>query len=133
MYAGFVIDELSAARDFYTSKLGFEVTFAAEWFILLTRGDNQIGFMKPGVEFVAPVFRSRFGGGAWVAVEVEDVDAVYAELRERVEIAAPLTTESWGERHFVIVDPQGIALDFVQLVASPGSSTSSSGAGAGRA
>jgi len=49
------------------------------------------------------------------AIEVEDVDALYEEIkRKNVEIAVELRDEPWGDRHFVIVDPNGVGIDLVK-------------------
>ena len=43
-----------------------------------------------------------------LSIEVEDVDAVYAAMRERgAEIVHPLTDEEWGVRRFFVRDPDG--------------------------
>ncbi|MFJ3662454.1 VOC family protein [Streptomyces sp. NPDC090119] len=43
-----------------------------------------------------------------LSIEVDDVDAVYAALRERgAEIVHPLTDEEWGVRRFFVRDPAG--------------------------
>ncbi|WP_329009269.1 VOC family protein [Streptomyces sp. NBC_01601] len=43
-----------------------------------------------------------------LSVEVDDVDAVYAALRERgAQILYPLTDEEWGVRRFFVRDPGG--------------------------
>ena len=47
-----------------------------------------------------------------VSIEVEDVDAVYAEARRRgLEIVHPLTDEPWGVRRFFVKDPNGRVLN----------------------
>jgi len=50
-----------------------------------------------------------------VVVEVPDVDAVYRSLA--LELPEP-TTASWGARWFVVRDPDGVPLSFVQWIAS---------------
>ncbi|MDT0381591.1 VOC family protein [Streptomyces sp. DSM 42041] len=43
-----------------------------------------------------------------MSVEVDDVDAVHALLRERgAEIVHPLQDEEWGVRRFFVRDPDG--------------------------
>jgi uncharacterized glyoxalase superfamily protein PhnB len=53
----------------------------------------------------------------WIAIDVEDVEAEQARLRAlRVPIECALREEPWGDRHFVVVDPNGIGVDVVQRV-----------------
>jgi uncharacterized glyoxalase superfamily protein PhnB len=43
-----------------------------------------------------------------LSVEVDDVDAAYALMRERgAEIVHPLCDEEWGVRRFLVRDPGG--------------------------
>jgi uncharacterized glyoxalase superfamily protein PhnB len=50
-------------------------------------------------------------------VDVPDVEAEYQRIRSmEVPIEAELRDEPWGDRHFVIVDPNGIGVDIVQRV-----------------
>jgi Uncharacterized protein conserved in bacteria len=53
----------------------------------------------------------------WIAVEVEDADAEYKRMQALgVPIEVDLRDEPWGDRHFVVVDPNGIGVDVVQRV-----------------
>lgn len=66
-----------------------------------------------------PVSRRDLNGkGVYLTIEVEDVDAYYKELQEKgVPIALALKDEPWGDRHFSIVDPNGIGIDIVTYAA----------------
>lgn len=111
----FATDVLAACRDFYTD-LGFEVVRDGGQFLQLgwpTEPGLQIGFVERGVPGESPVFQTRFrGGGVFLGIEVEDVDAVFQELRARGHrIVVPLTQEPSGRRHFGILDPNGVPID----------------------
>lgn len=59
------------------------------------------------------------GPGVWVCIDVDDVDAHYERLqRLGVGIEHPLRDEPWGDRHFVVLDPNGVGVDVVQRPAS---------------
>lgn len=109
-------DLVQASRDFYVRLFGCEVVFEADWFVLLQLGGAELGFLKPGLDSQAAIFRPAFQGqGVWVTVDVEDVQAEYQRIRELgVVIEAPLREEPWGDRHFVVLDPNGIPVDVVQ-------------------
>ena len=50
-----------------------------------------------------------------VSIKVTDVDAAYAEARQRgYEIVHPLTDEVWGVRRFFVRAPDGNVLNIVQ-------------------
>ena len=111
----FATDVLAACRAFY-SDLGFEVLRDTGGFLQLGWPSDpslQIGFVERGLPDQSPVFQTRFrGGGVFLGIEVEDVDATHAELRRRGHrIVVPLTSEPWGRRHFGILDPNGVPID----------------------
>lgn len=50
-----------------------------------------------------------------MAVDVEDVDAEYRRIKGLgIPIETEIRDEPWGDRHFVVVDPNGIGVDVVQ-------------------
>ena len=119
-YNGIVTSRLEESKQFYTNKLGFTVKFENEWFVLLTRGERELAFMLPKLEFQSEIFRDEFAGkGLWVTIEVENVAAEYEKIKAmEVSIAVELRTEEWGETHFSVVDPNGIGIDFVHYKAA---------------
>lgn len=49
--------------------------------------------------------------------EVEDVDSEYERFKEQnVEIIQNLKDEEWGQRHFIISDPNGILIDIIEMI-----------------
>ncbi|WP_153034868.1 VOC family protein [Amycolatopsis sp. YIM 10] len=88
-------------REFY-GLLGFEEVMNHGWIMTLASPDNpgaQLSFMT--ADKTAPVCPE-------VSVEVDDVDAAYAEfLASGAEIVHPLQDEEWGVRRFFVRDPDG--------------------------
>ena len=116
LWTGIVTEKVRESRDFYTRLFGCEVVFDSDWFVLLQLGGAELGFLAPGLDSQAPPFRRPFhGDGIWVAIDVEDVDAEYARLCELgVPIEVEIRDEPWGDRHFVVRDPNGIPIDIVR-------------------
>lgn len=121
LWSGIVTDKIQESKDFYVRLFDCTVVFDSDWFVLLELGGAELGFLAPHHELQAPMFHAPFeGGGVWVAVDVDDVDAEYARLRALdVPIELPIRDEPWGDRHFVLRDPNGIAVDVVCHAASP--------------
>ncbi len=115
--AGIVTEKLSETKDFYTNILGFGVGFENEFYILMHTPDqsSEISFLKPNHPSQKPIFQSPFNGkGVYLTIEVEDVDTVYKELKEKgVVMEFGIRDEPWGDRHFAIIDPNGIGIDIV--------------------
>ena len=115
--AGIITDKLIETKKFYTSFLGFGVTFENDFYLLLHTPDHQaeISFLLPDHPSQQPLFHKPFNGqGVYLTIEVDDVDKVYEELKGKdVEIKIDLREEPWGDRHFAIQDPNGIGIDIV--------------------
>jgi len=118
LWTGFITDKVQESRDFYTKVLECSVIYEGEngWFVLLKLGESELGFMLPNLEFQAPVFRAAYAGqGAWITIDVDDAEAEYERIRALgIPIEVELREEPWGDKHFAIVDPNGIAVDIVQ-------------------
>ncbi len=116
--AGIVTAKLSESKAFYTSILGFGVTFENEFYLLMHTPDRDasISFLLPGHPSQQPLFHPAFGGkGMYLTIEVEDVDKLYSDIRKKgVAIKIEIRNEPWGDRHFAIEDPNGIAIDIVK-------------------
>ncbi len=116
--AGIITNKLQETKQFYLQTLNFTVKFENEWFILLQTPDenNQLAFMQPHHPSQQKIFQSPFAGnGVFITIEVSNVDAEYKRIKEKgIPIAVKLRDEPWGDRHFAIVDPNGIGVDIVK-------------------
>ena len=119
--AGIITDKLAETKAFYTEVLDFGVTFENEFYLLIHTPNKQaeLGFLLPNHPTQQPLFHPPFAGkGMFLTLEVEDVDAWYEKLQQKgVPIAIELRDEPWGDRHFAIVDPNGIGVDVVKYTA----------------
>lgn len=119
--AGIITEKLNETRDFYTSVLGFGITFENEFYLLMHTPDKQseLSFLLPNHPSQQPLFQKPFRGeGMFLTIEVEDVDEIYQQMQEKgIEIAIELRDEPWGDRHFAIKDPNGIGIDIVRYQA----------------
>jgi catechol 2,3-dioxygenase-like lactoylglutathione lyase family enzyme len=112
MYTGFVTPKLQESKAFYTQYFDFETMYEGDWFVLLKKGPYELGFLKPEMPGQHRLFRPVFKKGAWLALEVEDVDAEYERLtRSHAPVLTAPETEPWGDRHFVMKDPNGMGVD----------------------
>lgn len=116
-WSGVVTEKIQESKAFYTSLFDCEVVFESDWFVLLQAGETELGFMLPNLEEQAPIFREATNGkGLWIVIDVEDVDAEYERIQSLgvAVIEVDIKDEPWGDRHFVLKDPNGIGVDVVQ-------------------
>lgn len=115
--AGIVTSKITETKAFYTKILGFGVTFENEFYLLMhTPGrEAEISFLLPEHPSQQPLFHKPFTGqGMFLTIEVDNVDKLYKDLKKKgAEIKIELRDEPWGDRHFAIVDPNGIGIDLV--------------------
>jgi len=115
--AGIITEKLKETKEFYTNILGFGVSFENDFYLLMHTPDKsaEISFLLPNHPGQKPIFQTAFSGkGVYLTIEVEDVDKIYEKLKSKdVAIEIEIRNESWGDRHFAIVDPNGIGIDFV--------------------
>lgn len=114
--AGIITPNIEKSKAFYTHILGMRVDFENDFYLLLgTESGTQISFLLPNHPSQAPLFHYAFSGqGVFITVEVEDVDQTYERIKATgTPIAVELREEPWGDRHFAVVDPNGIGVDVV--------------------
>lgn len=115
--AGFITTKLKETKEFYQHVLNFGTTFENDFYILMHTPDQQtqLAFLLPDHPTQQKLFQPSFEGrGAFLTIEVPDVDAEYKRIQNlKIPIEIPIRDEPWGDRHFAIVDPNGIGIDFV--------------------
>ena len=115
--AGIITEKLTETKEFYTNVLNFGVSFENEFYLLMHTPDksSEISFLKPNHPSQKPIFQLPFNGkGAYLTIEVEEVDKVYQRLKNKgITMEIEIRDEPWGDRHFAIVDPNGIGIDIV--------------------
>ncbi len=115
--AGIITEKMQDTKKFYTEVLDFGVRFENEFYLLLHTPSHsaEISFLQPNHPSQKPIFQSEFNGkGVYLTIEVENVDEVYKQLKEKgIQMEIEIRDESWGDRHFAIKDPNGIGIDIV--------------------
>ena len=115
--AGIITEKLQETKKFYTEVLDFGVSFENEFYLLLHTPNNseEISFLQPNHPSQKPIFQSAFNGnGAYLTIEVENVDIIYKQLKEkRIQMEIEIRDDPWGDRHFAIKDPNGSGIDIV--------------------
>ena len=112
-------DDLHASRDFYRALFGFETLFENAWYLQMRLPRDpavQIAFVRADHDSVPKPYQAR-ARGVLVTIELDDVDACCARaLQLGLPLAYPLVSEVWGQRHFMVADPNGLLVDVIQLI-----------------
>ncbi|HEX2312969.1 MAG TPA: VOC family protein [Thermomonospora sp.] len=105
------------SRDFYTRLFGFEVTFEADWYVSLRHPEpphHELALLDHTHPTIPDGYRLPVRG-LLLNFEVTDVDAEYERLvvKEGLTPALPLRSEDFGQRHFIVPDPDGVLIDVI--------------------
>lgn len=115
-YPIIVTPKLSPCRDFWV-RLGFEVAFEANWFVLLQAEGASLAFMHPDHPSSPPGPEVFGGTGMCFELQVEDAAAAHAEAQAAgTPITLSLRDEPFGQRRFGFHDPAGLWVDVVEQI-----------------
>ncbi|WP_433357351.1 VOC family protein [Microtetraspora malaysiensis] len=112
---------LQESRDFYTGLFGFETTFEADWYVSLQRAGTlpyELALLDRRHPTLPEAYRVPVRG-LLLNFEVEDVDAEWERLvvREGLRAELELRSEDFGQRHFIVADPNGVLIDVITPIA----------------
>ena len=102
-------NKLRESKEFYMTHFDFALAYESDWYVELVSKD-----MAAGISFTLPQREAGeyFNGkGLIISFEVADVDAQCDRLKkEGLSIFQELQDKPWGERSFVVDDPNGVHL-----------------------
>lgn len=106
--------EVEETVKFYTEKLGFIcINNTEDWtWAALSLDEIEIMFSVPNqhIPFPAPTFTGSF------YILTDDVEELWKEYKDKVEVCYPLETFDYGMREFAVYDNNGYLLQFGQDV-----------------
>lgn len=119
-YPVLMTDDVAGLSAFYQRHFRFKALFASDWYVhLQSREDAGVNLaILDGAHATIPEAGRGRASGLLINFEVEDVDAIYAELRAQgLPILVPLRDEPFGQRHFITRDPAGVLIDVITPIA----------------
>ena len=106
---------------FFQRWFGLEPTFAADWYVSLRTGAWELAAVEATHPTVPDGYRDP-ARGVIVNVEVDDVDAVHAQMI--IEGGLPellsLRSEAFGQRHFITLAPGDVMVDVISVIPMTG-------------
>ncbi|MDS1269798.1 VOC family protein [Lipingzhangella sp. LS1_29] len=117
MYPVLCTSRMEESRDFYTTMLSFEVIFEIDWYVSLRRSGTP-SFELALLDHTHPTLPETYrhpARGLLLNFEVDDVDAEWHRLVVSGGLTPelPLRDEDFGQRHFIVADPNGVLVDVI--------------------
>ena len=127
-----MVDDVNRTVDFYSNVLGFEFVMGvpedSQEIVTSKQNDQVLGFAIVKCDNVQMMFQAKkslvreipefsamkIGGSLTFYVEVDNVEGLYKELKDKVTIIRDLQTTFYGMREFYIRDCNGYVLTFAQ-------------------
>ncbi|MEZ8143496.1 VOC family protein [Enterovibrio sp. FF113] len=107
-------DDLQKSKEFYVELLGFNVKYDSDWYVqLCSPEDSEIeyGIIQRNHDLV-PRDYQKPPTGMYVTFVVKDVDATYqTALTMGLPILQEPRNEFYGQRRFLVKDPNGCLID----------------------
>jgi uncharacterized glyoxalase superfamily protein PhnB len=118
-----LVSNVERSLAFYIDVLGFtrgmsvpdESPFV---FASVTSGPVEIFFNDAATATKEyPAFAGKpLGASGTMYIEVDAVDALHDQIKDRVKVVMPLVTQFYGVREFAIEDPEGYVITLAQRV-----------------
>jgi catechol 2,3-dioxygenase-like lactoylglutathione lyase family enzyme len=105
------VPDIDAAVLFFVDTLGFTLEFRADAYAFVRR--DRAAFRMIGDERLPPRGHGRYT----TYIDVADADALYAELKPRLDQLAPGSVgppcnQGYGQREFTVIGPDGDIIAF---------------------
>ncbi|MGH1350909.1 MAG: VOC family protein [Methyloligellaceae bacterium] len=115
-YPVLMTDDVAGTSAFYQENFRFRSRFDSDWYVHLQSIEDEnvnIGIVQ-GDHPTVPKAGQGKSSGLLINFEVEDVDAEYARIQEKgLPIILPIRDEEFGQRHFIVQDPNGALIDVI--------------------
>lgn len=104
------VPDVAKAAAYYRDVLGFQVGSQMDFWASVSRDGVELMFSLPNTH--EPFEKPALTGSLYFACD--DVDRIWAELKDKAPVVYPIENFDYGMREFAIRDPHGYILQFGQ-------------------
>ncbi|MEZ2409272.1 VOC family protein [Bosea sp. RCC_152_1] len=125
-YPVLMVDDVSTTAAFYIEHFSFRPMFEADWYVHLQSVNDEavnLAILQGDHATIPEAARGR-ASGVLLNFEVDDVDGIYAQvIAAGLPILLTLRDEDFGQRHFIMQDPNGVLIDIIKPIPPQGAFT----------
>jgi len=119
LYPVICTDNVKESKAFYINHFKFEAAFDSNWYVSLkSSGDPafELAILDHSHPTIPDGYRER-AKGMLINMEVADADREYGRLmKAKVPVVQEIRSEDFGQRHFIVRDPNGSLIDVIQNI-----------------
>lgn len=117
IYPVLMSTDVAATAAFFRDAFALEPTYETDWYVSLRSGAFELAVLDSTHETIPDGYRTP-AAGVLVNVEVDDVDAEHDRLVTHggVRVAQELRSETFGQRHVILVAPGDVLVDLIQPI-----------------
>ncbi len=119
-YPVLMTDRVAATARFYEIHFRFTRQFDSDWYVHLQSTEDpsvNLAILDRDHDTIPEAGRGRQAAGLLLNFEVADVDAEYQRaVAQGLPMLLALRDEAFGQRHFIVQDPNGVMIDVIQPI-----------------
>lgn len=111
------VKDVEASSDFLVKHFGFTVLMSADGFTSLKHMQSGVIviYHRIGLELLPDDFKDEIARGVILTFIVTNIESEEKRIREEgVTITTPLRVEPWGEKLFLLKDPNGVLIEIAE-------------------
>ena len=118
IYPVLMTEKLTESTLFYKTFFGFTETFSSNWYISLSHPDGGELALIDATHESMPAHYCSPVKGMILNIEVENATQMYNDIQAQNDsiIVMTLRDEDWGQRHFMVQDPNRIPVAIIEII-----------------
>lgn len=120
-YPVLMTDRVADTARYYEQHFRFTRLFDSDWYVHLQSLEDasvNLAILDGDHATIPEAARGSRAAGVLLNFEVEDASAEYQRVLDQgLDVQLALRDEAFGQRHFIVKDPNGVLIDVIQPIA----------------
>ena len=119
-YPVLMTDRVADTARYYEQHFRFTRLFDSDWYVHLQSLEDasvNLAILDGDHATIPEAARGGRAAGVLLNFEVEDASAEYRRVLDQgLDVQLALRDEAFGQRHFIVKDPNGVLIDVIQPI-----------------